>query len=281
MGDDTLFTMRILDNYPVSQVFFLTGLVFFSLLGWISTSYPDELTTNTVEIIKIRQRTAKELLPQIETMLSANGRASADTISNSIIISDTPDNVVQIQRRLKDLDLPVPQVTINLRSRQATTRTRSLSTAGGISAGRGGLEMRSGNFNRDQNFQLTVSSGSSGYLLTGRDIPFTSYWLDICHRYGYSFSWLTDYKRVESGFEVTPVVFGNRVDLVILPRLSFADGRHIRFSEAATRMTVPVNTWVTLAATDTGIQSVSAAILTAKGQTNNQALTLEVKAHIR
>ncbi len=273
--------MRILENSPFSQVFFFICLVFFPQPGWTSSTYANELTTNTFEIIKIRHRPAKELLPQVETMLSANGRASADTISNSIIISDTSDNVVHVKQLINDLDIPVPQVTINLRSRQATAQTRSLSTTGGIHAGRGGLEMSSGKFNRNQNFQLTVSSGSSGYLLTGRDIPFTNYWLDICHRYGYRFSWLTDYKRIESGFEVTPVVLGNRIDLLMLPRLSFGDGRSISFAEAATRMTVPVNTWVTFAATDTGMQSVSAAILTAKGQTNNQAMTLEVKAHVR
>ena len=141
--------------------------------------------------------------------------------------------------------------------------------------------MSSGNFNQQKNLQLTVNSGSHGYLQIGRDIPFTNTWLDVCYRYGYRFSWLTEYQRVESGFEVQPVVIGSQVDLTLVPRLSFADKETIRFAEAATRMTIPVNTWVPVAAADFGMNTVGAAILTANGQTNSLAMVLEVKARVR
>ena len=242
-----------------------------------------ELTSSfeTFEIIKVRKRPAKELLPHVQTVLSPTGRASVDMISNTIIVSDTTDHVQQVRQLIKRLDIPVPLVNISLRYHQTATRSRSLSTAGGISGGQGGLRMSSGSFNQEKNFQLTVSSGSSGYLLIGRDIPFTSSWLDLYYRYGYRFSWLTEYKRVESGFEVQPVVIGSRVDLMLVPRLAFADKETIRFTEAATRMTLPVNTWVPVAASDFGMDTVSAAILTANGQTNSRAMVLEVKARVR
>ena len=245
--------------------------------------YAEETThpANTLEIIKVRNRPAKELLPQIETILSPSGRASVDTISNAIIVSDTSDQRQTDSTLIKDLDIPVPQVTINLRSsKRQPEPVRCLLQA--VSAQtRVACEMRTDKFNQNKNLQLTVSSGSSGYLLIGRDIPFTGYWLDICSRYGYSFGWMTEYKRVESGFEVHAVVLGAKVDLLLLPRLSFADRREIRFTEAATRITVPADTWVTVAATDGGISAVAAAILTANGQTNSQAMILQVKARVR
>lgn len=238
-------------------------------------------TADTFEIVKVEKRPAEELLIQVQTVLSPTGRASVDMISNAIIVSDTADHVQQVRQLIKRLDVPVPLVNISLRYHQAATRSRSLSTAGGISGGQGGLRMSSGSFNQQKNLQLTVSSGSSGYLLIGRDIPFTSTWLDLCSRYGYRFSWLTEYKRVESGFEVQPVVIGSRVDLMLVPRLAFADRETIRFTKAATRMTIPVNTWVPVAASDFGVNTVSAAILTASGQTNSRAMVLEVKARVR
>jgi type II secretory pathway component GspD/PulD (secretin) len=235
----------------------------------------------TIEIFKVRQRLAKELLPEVHTVLSPAGRASADTITNSIIVFDTPDHIEQIRKLIQTLDRQVPQVTVILRYHQTATKSRSLSTSGGVSGHSGGLRMSSGTFNREKNLQLTISSGSSGFLMVGRNIPFTSYWLDLCSRYGYRFGWLTEYKTVGSGFEVRPVVLGKKVDLTLVPRLSFADRREIRFTEAATRVTVPINTWVRIAATDSGMDTVSAAIMTANGQTNNRAMVLEVMARVR
>lgn len=275
--------MRVHERYSSSHLLFLAGLLLVFLYTGMYPAFAEETThpANTLEIIKVRKRPAKELLPQVQTILSPSGRASVDTISNAIIVSDTADHVKQVQQLINSLDIPVPQVVINLRYQQATTRTRSLSTAGGISGDQGGLRMRTDKFNQNKNLQLTVSSGSSGYLLIGRDIPFTGYWLDLCSRYGYRFGWMTEYKRVESGFEVHAVVLGAKVDLLLLPRLSFADRREIRFTEAATRITVPADTWVTVAATDGGISAVAAAILTANGQTNSRAMILQVKARVR
>ena len=235
----------------------------------------------TVEFFKVRQRPAQELLAEVRTVLSPDGRASADTITNTIIVADTPKRIEKVRQLIQNLDKPVPQVTVALRYRQAATKSRSLSTSGGIAGNRGGLRMSNGRWNQAKNMQLTVSSGSSGLLMVGRDIPLTSYWLELCSRYGYRFGWLSEYKTVGSGFEVRPVVLGERVDLTLLPILSFGNTREIRFTRAATRVTVPKNTWVRLAATNGGMEEVAAAILTTNGQTSNRAMILEVMARVR
>ena len=272
--------MRVLERYSSGFILCLAGLLFCVLCRDLRPVLAAETSSETFAIIKVKKRAAKELLPQVRTVLSPTGRASVDTISNAIIVSDTPEAVENIQRLIARLDQPVPQVTLRLRYRQAGTKTRSLSTAGGISGNEGGLRMHTDTFNQSQTLQLTLSSGSSGYLMVGRDIPFTGYLLDLCSRYGYRFEWMTRYKRVESGFEIRAVVLGAGVDLTLVPRLSFTDRRTIRFTEAATRITIPVDTWVPVAASDVGADLVSAAIVTANGQSNSRAMVIEVKARV-
>jgi len=273
--------MKVHQRYSTGSVLFFAGLLFCFLCIDLQPILAANTSADTFTIIKVKKRPAQELLPQVQTVLSPTGRASVDTISNAIIVSDTMEAAANVERLIARLDRPVPQVTLRLRYRQASTKTHSLSTAGGISGSEGGLRMHTDTFHQNKTLQLTISSGSSGYLMVGRDIPFTDYWLDLCSRYGYRFKWMTRYKRVESGFEVHAVVLGTRVDLTLLPRLSFGDSREIRFTEAATRITIPVDTWVPVAASDAGTDLVSAAIITANGQSNSQAMVIEVRARVR
>lgn len=261
-------------------LFFTTVLFFFLCIGAIS-AFAQDTTRYDFEIITISNQSAKELLPQVQAILSPGGRALVDTITNAIIISDTSKHIQQAREIVQMLDRPIPQVRIHLRYRQATTSTRSLATGGGISSRGNGLQMSTKQNHQNKNLQLLISSGSSGYLLIGANIPFTRYWLDLCGRYGYRYGWFTEYNRIESGFEVTPRVFGNRVDVELVPRISFADHRQIRFIQAATRITIPVDTWVTVAASDVDVHGVHAAILTAGGKTTTRAMLLEIKVHIR
>ena len=266
----------------VSLLFFCLPLsVLFSVGSALAVAAGDEAGSPEVAIIKIHKRPAQELLPQVQTILSVSGRASVDIISNAVIVSDHADTIKKIRHLIRRLDVSTPQVTVTLRYHQAETRRRTLSTSSGISGPKAGLHITSGEFRRDKKLQITVSSGSTGYLVVGRKIPLTSYWLDLCSRHGYRFSWLHEYTTVGIGFEVRPVVLGERVDLTILPTLSFGNTREIRFTKAATRVTVPRNTWARLTAESSSMDAVAAAILTANGQTNNRAMILEVMVRIR
>ena len=239
----------------------------------------DKTISPEVAIIKIHKRPAQELLPQVQTILSASGRASVDIISNAVIVSDHADTIKKIRDLIRRLDVSTPQVTVTLRYHQAETRTRTLSTSSGISGPKTGLHITSGEFRRDKRLQITVSSGSTGYLVVGRNVPFTSYWMDLCSRHGYRFSWLHEYTTVGIGFEVRPLVLDNRVDLSLVPRLSFAKRRTVEFTRAQTRIMVPINTWVHIGATNSGMDEVSAAILSA-GRHNDQAMILEVMVRV-
>ncbi len=265
----------------VSLLFFWLPLSTFFFIGSApAVAAGDKTESPEVAIIKVHKRPARELLPQVQTILSSSGRASVDIISNSVIISDQADTIKKIRRLIRRLDVSAPQVTVILRYHQKETRTRTLSTASGISGPKAGLRITNGGFRRDKKLQITVSSGSTGYLVVGRKIPFTSFWLDRCSRHGYLFGWLHEYTTVGSGFEVRPLVVDNRVDLSLVPRLSFAQGRSVEFTGAETRITIPINTWVRIGAANSGMDEVSTAILSAGGD-NDQAMILEVMAWVR
>ncbi len=264
----------------VSLLFFCLPLsVLFSVGSALAVAAGDEAGSPEVAIIKVHKRPAQELLPQVQTILSASGRASVDIISNAVIVSDHADTIKKIRHLIRRLDVSTPQVTVTLRYHQAETRTRTLSTSSGISGTKAGLHITSGGFRRDKKLQITVSSGSTGFLMVGRKIPFTSFWLDLCSRYGYRFGWLNEYTTVGIGFEVRPLVLDNRVDLSLVPRLSFAQGRSVEFTRVQTRITVPKNTWVQIGATNSGMDEVSAAILSAGGD-NDQAKVLKVMVRV-
>ena len=266
----------------VSLLFFCLPLsVIFSVGSSLAVAADDGDGSPAIAIIKVHQRPAKDLLPQVRTILSASGRASVDIISNAVIVVDSADTIKKIRHLIRRLDVSIPQVTVTLHYHQAETRRRTLSTSSGISGTKAGLHITSGEFRQDKKLQIAVSSGSKGYLMVGRQIPFTSFWLDLCSRYGYRFSWLSEYKTVGSSLEIRPLVLGDRVDLTIVPRLSFGGRRQIRFTEAATRITVPTDTWVQLAAANGDMDTVWAAIRSLNGQSNNRAMVLELKARVR
>ncbi len=265
----------------VSFLFFcLTPSVLFFIGNSFAGDPKDGDDFPEVAVIKVHQRPAGELLPQVQILLSASGRASVDSVTNTVIVSDNEGTIKKIRRLIRTLDSPTPQVTIILRYHQTKTNNRTLSTSGGISGPKRGLQSTNSTFHRKKNERITISSGSTGYLMIGQQIPFTTFWLDLCSRHGYRFSWLNEYTTVGIEFAVHPLVFENRVDLTLLPRLSFADGRTVQFTGAATRITIPPDTWVGLAAANSDINEVSAAILSANGQNNNRATVLEVMARI-
>jgi hypothetical protein len=63
-----------------------------------------------------RYRTAQELLPKVQAMLSKDGRAAVDEASNSLIVSDTPAVLDGVERLLKQLDVQVPTVSLRVQS---------------------------------------------------------------------------------------------------------------------------------------------------------------------
>ena len=214
-------------------------------------------------VIKVNYRDASEVLPMVEAFLSQEGRATVDVRTNSIMISDESESLKKIREFLAHIDKPAEQVTIRFRfQEEGISRERDMSASGtvsddkwSVSAGkdrREGLHVRaqdrSVSVARNVESFITVLSGSAAYIGVGEEIPYTEKWIHLCGRYAH-FDRRVDFKTIETGMEVTPVVSGDRVHIEIMPRISYkepGDRGVIRFTEALTRVTVSKGEWVNI-----------------------------------
>lgn len=166
----------------------------------------------------------------VQASLSANGKAVADNIGNTIIVNDSPEIIAEIKNLLLSSDQRIPQVRVQMSFDSAGNRPgRVLSTRKG----------------RETAF-VTVSSGSSGYIRMAWEIPLTDQWLILCRRYGVPIL-LKETRTLETGMEVTAVAMGDQVIVTVTPRISWVEKGRVdsfRFVDAATKVTVPRSQWV-------------------------------------
>jgi hypothetical protein len=218
-------------------------------------------------IIPVKWGRAKDLLPMVTDLLSEEGRATADSRTNALLIIDTPESIQRIQMFLESYDKPVAQAKIRVRF-QETGSSEDLSISGDVGASgenwsvttgrqkKDGMEVRLQERERrrkgDSEFFIRVASGNWAYIMVGEDILYNGRWMDLCRRYG-SLWGAGAVERIETGFEVRPILLQDVAQVDILPRISRRDpdakGEVIRFSSAATSMAVPYKQWVTIGGT--------------------------------
>ncbi len=260
-------------RHLLSFILLFCGIFFLPLLH----AAPDTAALETI-FIKLHHRAAAEVLPQVKTLLSGQGRAAADIGTNSLIVIDTPGQLREIRDLVAHLDRPTPQVIVLVRMRASGSDGRLLSTDSGIRSARPGLTLATGAGNWEKTLRLTLTSGSSGFLTIGRQVPLTRTWLDLCGRHGLRAGWLTDYQTFASGLSVQPLVLDHAVQLTLTPALRFAQGRELVFAEAGTRVMVPPDTWTPIAAATNADSALSAVLLSGQARQQSGSMVLEVKA---
>ncbi|RPJ74513.1 MAG: hypothetical protein EHM15_05210, partial [Desulfobacteraceae bacterium] len=226
-----------------------------------------------VEVIAIRYRSAAELLPVVRTMLSADGKASADDRTNSLIIVDSEPAIARVLQFLTAIDAPSRQVTVRVRFQESREREER-SAAAGVRVSGGGGSAAAGraprgsdgvNLQTQERTQRTSGgaevfvstlSGSWAFIRVGREIPFTPRWAEICRRHGRT----ATFQRMETGFEVKPILQDNLALVEIVPRISgMGSGGspgEVRFTEAATQLQVPTGSWVSIGGAEQGAHEV-------------------------
>jgi hypothetical protein len=87
-----------------------------------------------------------------------------------------------------------------------------------------------------------------------------------------------NFQRVETGFEVLPIVAGNTVQIEIIPRISSLEGsgQVVRFTEAATTLSVPKGQWVTFGGSSEQGNEVIRDILSYGSSSTNSTLSLSL-----
>ncbi|MDY7038550.1 MAG: secretin N-terminal domain-containing protein [Thermodesulfobacteriota bacterium] len=248
-------------------------------------------------IIKIQNREASGVLPIVKTMLSGEGDAFADTLTNSIVINDSPESINKIREFLNHFDQPVPQLKIRIRfEEEGSSSERGVTISGRpsgkrwtVSTGqrrRDGLHLsvkdRKGNRNKYSETFIHVLSGSAAYINVGDMVPFTEQWIFLCRRYAH-FGETVRFKHISTGMEVKPVMAGHLVHIDIVPRISYIRaGRPgvIRFMEASTRLIIPIGEWVRLGGDSKESNDVIRQILSVSTAESHHNLSLLLKVDL-
>ncbi len=217
-----------------------------------------------VAVIKVEHRWAAELVPIVKSMLSADGTVTVSARVNSLVIVDTPEAIERVQAYLDRFDRPVEQVRIHVRfhtmgedrDSEVAARGRVSNDNGSIAIGgkkKDGVDIsvedRERRQKSDSEFFVMAMSGSPAYIRAGKEIPYHQN-AAFFRRHaagGATVSW----QHVESGFEVTPTIAGNKAHLKIVPRIAYDDRKDaaIRFFDSQTELTVPIGRWVEIGGT--------------------------------
>jgi type II secretory pathway component GspD/PulD (secretin) len=250
------------------------------------------LASAEVAVIEVNYREASDFLPMVKSLLSPEGKASLDERTNSIIVVDTNAAITEIQAFVATMDKPAEQVRVRFRFQETSLSSdRDISTSGRYSGEHGSvaiggaeedgvhvsaLESRTKHRGQTESF-ISVMSGSPAYLWVGREIPFTQRWIYLTHTYAHEVE-TVEFQRVETGFEVKPVVAGDRVHIEIVPRISSFDegARVVRLTEASTTVTVLRGQWVTIGGTSEQSNEAVCAILSTGSSSTHSTLSLSL-----
>lgn len=72
-----------------------------------------ELSPLRREIIKVQNAQAKEMMESIQSLLSLRGKITVVERNNAMIIYDTDENITQVKKMIKELDVETPQISIS------------------------------------------------------------------------------------------------------------------------------------------------------------------------
>jgi len=250
--------------------------------------------TKTV-IFKIHYRNAEKVLPFVQNFLTDKGSATADAPTNSLVVTDTPISLENINSFLKRFDKALEQFKIYIRFvKMNASREKSLSAEGSVSENgwkiltgsqdKDGVDVRaqdqSNNGEEASDFFITVASGHSAYIRTGKKIPYQRRWRGLEKKYAPSDARIF-HKSIDTGMEVRPIAAGDRVILQITPRIEDAtsgDFRSaVRFVAASTRLTVPIGKWVTIGGSDGKSNEVMDALLGKNLKTGESSTVIQLK----
>ncbi len=246
--------------------------------------------------IRLKNRHAGEILPMAAPLVSPNGHISADTRSNSLIVIDQPAVIARVRRLVEELDHEVPLLKIRVRyesaeleetaDARASARIESGDTTVAVGSQKSddsGIEadIQAGRkqAQRQSEYMLRVRSGGIAYLESGYDVPHRDRWSALSRRYGYIPEGVV-FRRVTSGYHIRPVLMGDQVRIEIVPRINYLDNRgrdqNIQFSQAATTLFAPLDTWVDIGGVLGGQREIDRQILSDSRHASDDRLTMRL-----
>lgn len=259
----------------------IVSLVFFAGLA----------LADMVEIVQIRYRSAPDALRVVKKLLTKDGSVTMDERTNSLVVKDSEDSVGRIKKVMENFDKAIEQAKIRIRFNENESGASRIVSAGGslrgknweISSGKkkNGAEVRAEDVSKSRQtgseYFISVASGSPAYIVTGKSIPYREEWVRIGGKHAIAGD-SVHFEKIETGIEITPVIAGDYADIRIVPRISDV-GREdgiIRFSEASTRMTVPLGKWVTIGGADSKENEILNAVFEKGGGEHKSSFSLSI-----
>lgn len=278
----------MLQSFGLRRLIPLVTVLIISSLFFAGQGFPK--TT----VIQVKYRWASEVLPVVKHFLSPNGIVTVDKRTNSLIVTDTQEVVLNIQKYLDDYDTPAKRVRIRLRLNQGKASRDSELSAGGTVSGdnwrvviggsdKEGIEIKAQSEQKEEQqrheYMVHTISGNKAYIMTGTRIPYRPRWRRFCNRYG-GCPEIVTFHDADTGMEITPVIVGNHANIEITPRISQVDTNDprgiVRFAAAATRLTIPLGQWVTIGATDRKGNDVLREILAGGSGEDSDTLSMSI-----
>jgi len=194
------------------------AMALFLCSGLAASVLSPEVCRAETAIIDVQYRPAQELLPIVESVLSGEGRVTAHTPTNSLVVTGRPETIRQVREVLARLDKPIQQVTVRVRfEEEGRQKDRAVSadvtvsgddwrvSTGGRQEDGVDVRLRDESRRRTQSGEtsVTVMSGTEAYIAVGEDLPVTDRWHHICRRYRGPCD-DTAFRRMETGLRWFP-----------------------------------------------------------------------------
>lgn len=198
-----------------------------------------------LEIISLRHRTIEQVLPVLQPLLEPGGTLSGSR--GQLFLRSSPANVAEIRRALETIDRPSRRLQISVRLDDALARERrGIEASGtiGSSGARIGVTAedarRAATERVDQ--RLQVLEGGRAFIFVGQSRP-----LRVPGG--------TEIQHLESGFEVTPRLSGDRLMLEVAPQKETPGVRpgSVQAQRVATTITTRLGEWIEIGGTASGM----------------------------
>lgn len=212
-----------------------------------------------LEIIELRNRPAEEVIPLVRPLLQPQDALTGT--GYQLIIRAAPDRIREVRELVRQLDQAQKNLLVTVSAGRAEDlRDREIGASGRIENERGSVTLgdtdeeglhgtlreRSTRGQATRASSLRVLEGQSAFIRTGGDVPYVTTAAIITGNRVITSSGV-EYRRVETGFYVTPRISGDRVYLHIRPvQQSLQSDQTIATQEAVTTISGPVGEWITI-----------------------------------
>lgn len=254
------------------------------VLLWVGLAFTAAgMAQERVEVITLRYRSAAEVIPLIQPLVGAEGAVTG--MQNRLIVRTTAERLAQIRAVLEGIDSAPRRlfITVRMGGRDAGQDTGA-AVSGSIGPG-GRLDARVWSEARDgvreDEQRIQVLEGGRAFIRTGTSQPYRS---RIVTRDAWGRTVVqetTEFRDVDTGFEVVPRLFGERVVLDIHPRRSrlAPDGR-VAVEAAATTVSGRLGEWIELGGVATSGMSQGSGIAYGERETETRESRIRVRVEL-